>query len=106
MSTTAIDMAKVTQMLDAGWQVRIYKGGMDSYEVRAFHPLKSRMNATRRALAKTMREKSTLDFNALGMTPEEASNDWNFHDGEVMTDDFTPEQALTRMAYKVFGEII
>jgi hypothetical protein len=24
----------------------------------------------------------------------------------IDTDDFTPEQALTRMAYKVFGEII
>ena len=30
-------------------------------------------------------------------------------DGDIiclMTDDFTPEQALTRMAYKIHGEII
>lgn len=27
-------------------------------------------------------------------------------DGECTTDDFTPEQALTRLAYKVHGEIL
>jgi AraC-like DNA-binding protein len=76
MSNTIVDMPKVTQMLDAGWVVRIYMG-----ENKEF-------------LATTEQ------------TAAEAVEDCDYHDGEVMTDDFTPEQALTRMAYKVHGQII
>lgn len=43
MSDTIVDMPKVKQMLDAGWKVRIYKGPMGSYEVRARHPGAARM---------------------------------------------------------------
>lgn len=79
MSDTKIDLPKVAQMLDAGWQVQVFKGGMGSYVIIARHPSPTRMD----------RFKDMLD-----------------DDGELVTDDFTPEQALTRMAYKVFGEII
>lgn len=79
MSDTIIDMAKVTQMLDAGWGVRLYRGGMGSYVAVGVHGNWKVM----KRLEKFVDE-----------------------DGEVTTDDFTPEQALTRLAYKVHGEII
>jgi hypothetical protein len=105
MENTTVDLAKVTQMLDAGWVVRIYKGGLGSYEVRAIHPSPARMHATRQRLIKSMGKNEEF-LTAAGQTAAEAVDDCDFHDGEVMTDDFTPEQALTRMAYKVFGEIL
>lgn len=105
MSKTIVDLAKVTQMLDAGWQVRIYKGGLGSYEVRAKHPKSKVMKQVRERLASGMAENKEF-LQQTGMTAAEAVEDCDFHDGWVMTDDFTPEQALTRMAYKVFGDIL
>ncbi len=105
MSKTIVDMPKVTQMLDAGWVVRIYKGGLGSYEVRAKHPKESMMKATRSALCKGMAENVAF-LATTNLTAAEAVEDTDYHDGWIMTDDFTPEQALTRMAYKVFGEIL
>jgi len=63
---TLIDMAKVTQMLDSGWNVKLFKNQLGSYTARGIHPNKKK----------------------------------------EITDDFTPEQALTRLAYKIHGEII
>lgn len=79
MSETKIDWAKVTQMLDNGWRVKLFRGGMESYVVIARH----------RAMKKMLSIKTMID-----------------DDGDLVTDDFAPEQALTRMAYKVHGEII
>ena len=79
MSQTIVDLPKVAQMLDSGWQVRIWKNPLGSYTVEAGHPMSSVM----------ARAAAMLD-----------------EDGDFVTDDFTPEQALTRMAYKVFGEIL
>jgi hypothetical protein len=105
MSKTLIDMPKVTQMLDAGWDVRIYKGPMGSYEVRALHSSNKKMESLRATLAKGMSENKNF-LRETNMTAEEAVELMDFHDEALMTDDFTPEQALTRMAYKTFGEII
>lgn len=105
MSKTIVDLPKVAQMLDAGWQVRIYKGGMGSYEVRARHENDDRMSALVKKLVEGMSEDKTF-LKTMNMTAEEAVFECDFHGDELMTDDFTPEQALTRMAYKVFGEII
>lgn len=96
MSDTITDMPKVAQMLDAGWQVRIYKGPLGSYEVRARHRNATRMHAALKALRDAYPEPMALDDVV----------EYHTHDGWLMTDDFTPEQALTRMAYKVFGEIL
>jgi hypothetical protein len=41
--------------------------------------------------------------NALGTYTAQAGNS---EGAAVETDDFTPEQALTRLAYKIHGEII
>ena len=73
MSDTLIDMPKVTQMLDAGWVVTLYKNELDSYTCTA-----SREYVNNAA-------DETVSF---------------------ITDDFTPEQALTRLAYKILGEIL
>lgn len=62
MSKTIIDLAKITQMLDSDWHVRIYKNALGTYTARAYRE----------------KDKKT-----------------------VTTDDFTPEQAMTRLAYKV-----
>jgi len=67
MSQTLVDMPKVTQMLDTGWSVRLFKNQMGTYTAWGKHE-------------------------ALGI--------------KVHTDDFTPEQALTRLAYKVRGEVL
>jgi len=95
MSDTITDMGKVTQMLDAGWNVAIWKNPMGSYSAEAKHInttivrraqeriIDAADEALRELVAETMGDEMTID-----------------------TDDFTPEQALTRLAYKVHGEII
>lgn len=102
MSKTLVDMAKVTQMLDTGWQVAIFRGAMGSYEVRAVHQSTAMLNRALARIAEQMKK-----------TPGAMPHDDSYHIDEgfsggpaLMTDDFSPEQALTRMAYKVFGEII
>jgi hypothetical protein len=67
MSETIVNLAKITQMLDADWKVRIYKNALGTYTARSY------------------REKDRKT---------------------VTVDDFTPEQALTRLAYKVHDKII
>jgi hypothetical protein len=88
VSDTKIDMAKVTQMLDNGWRVQLFRGGLGSYTAIGFHP----NGRARDRLA----EMSIGPFSIIDDDGTE----------EVSTDDFTPEQALTRLAYKVHGEII
>jgi hypothetical protein len=105
MSTTTVDMPKVTQMLDAGWLVRIYKGPLGSYEVRARHPKASVMRRTHARLCEAMM-KNTEFLLVTKHTAPQAVKLHDYHDGWLMTDDFSPQQALTRMAYKVHGEII
>lgn len=98
MSDTIVDMPKVTQMLDNGWQVEIYKNEMGSYAVTANHATK--LPVIRQKLIET-----TPAF--AGMDAEETVDLMHFDDdGLLFTDDFTPEQALTRMAYKCHGEIL
>lgn len=98
MSKTIIDMAKVTQMLDAGWTVQIRKDG--TYIAKATHP--------NRATWKRAKQKSYESLLASGWAKDEAKmlNEIDFdEEGSIDTDDFTPEQALTMLAYKVHGEL-
>lgn len=74
MSDTPVDLAKVTQMLDSGWQVSLYKNQIGTYTAAAIR----------------------LKMDGLGKPSTQGQG----------TDDFTPEQALTRLAYKVLGETI
>lgn len=97
MSKTIIDMPKVAQMLDAKWEVFLFKNSMGSYSAVARHgnhDFVGRMKAKIVAAAPpewrdTIREELESD-----------------RVDTIETDDFTPEQALTRLAYKVHGEII
>lgn len=93
MSKTIVDMAKVTQALDSGWNLQLFKGGLGSYVVIATGNEKQMASLQNRE--KEWAEKNP-DFPGLYMDD----------DGECTTDDFTPEQALTRAAYKVLGEIL
>ena len=90
-SSTPVDFAKVTQMIDAGWHVRLCRSGLNSYLAVASHENES---VLKRA-DEVWREKYP-----------DAPCDCVDDDGEIVTDDFTPEQALTRLAYKVHGEIL
>lgn len=96
MSTTIVDMPKVAQMFDAGWKVEIWKNEIGSYTAEAVH---------QRPFIVSRVKKKLIDA-----APEKMRNlvelDLAEPDDGLMTDDFTPEQALTRLAYKVHGEII
>jgi len=78
---------------------------MGSYEVRALHNNQDKMRSVKNALVKGMSENKKF-LKETDQTAAEAVEEMDFHDGWLMTDDFTPEQALTRMAYKTFGEIV
>lgn len=95
MSDTIVDMPKVTQMLDSGWMVRIYRAGYGSYIVSAQHEKQEILDRVAEHFPYLYED---------GPFAGEEGADWD--DGWLITDDFTPQQALTRMAYKVFGEII
>jgi hypothetical protein len=99
MSDTKIDLPKVAQMFDAGWSIWIRKNALGSYTVYARHEKKAVRERTAVALEKFWNANAKIDCDY------DRGFDWDT-DGSLMTDDFTPEQALTRMAYKVFGEII
>lgn len=96
MSDTAIDMNKVTQMLDAGWEIHLDKNDLGSYTASGRHENPD--------VWWTARKKW------IGSAPEgnEEIAEITFGEdvGEIDTDDFTAGQALTRLAYKVHGECI
>lgn len=105
MSDTIVDMPKVTQMLDAGWTVQISRQNGSSYIARAQHPNRELWERAKQSVLI-----QTIEANKDAGTDRATLVDWNNTDfdtpGEILTDDFTPEQALTRLAYKVHGEII
>lgn len=71
-------MPKVCQMLDAGWKIRLFKNDLGTYTALAVH-----------------------------QDPQvETRCKYIDKDGDLVTDDHTPEQALTRLAYKVLNEIL
>lgn len=102
MSDTAIDMAKVTQMLDSGWTVQISKNALGSYAVRARHDHKSKIEKIRNTLIEAQEKRGDVGH----MKPYEVVDLLHIDGDSLFADDFTPEQALTRLAYKVHGEII
>ncbi len=103
MSDTIIDMPKVTQMLDAGWRVMVFKNPLGSYTAQAFHDNFGVMAQTRSKLIKTVQGKGAERYGDVSAHVD----DCHFNGNWLMTDDFTPEQALTRLAYKaVGGEIL
>ena len=107
MSNTPVDMPKVTQMLDAGWTVRLWKNDMGTYEARGLHQNETVMSTVRGALVARLPDDPETYRDLYGdQSPWEVVEEFDFDGSELMTDDFTPEQALTRLAYKVFGEII
>ncbi len=96
MSDTITDMPKITQMLDAGWNVQLWKNGMGTYSAEAKHRRQFIVDRTKRKLIDS----------APTETRQYVQDDLDECEDGLMTDDFTPEQALTRLAYKVHGEVI
>jgi hypothetical protein len=101
MSKTIVDMPKVSQMLDAGWKVYLFKNQMGSYLATARHPKKEMLERIGQKLIDAFNAANEGNENALVYDPE-----WDWKGDYLITDDFTPEQALTRLAYKVHGEIL
>lgn len=97
MSKTIIDMPKVTQMLDAGWKVEIWRGEIGSYVVMASH--------YKHEMFERAKDKYLAGIDDERMRAAVELAEWDGVE-TIITDDFTPEQALTRMAYKVHGEVI
>jgi len=95
MSKTIVDMAKATQVLDSGWTFRLYRGGMGSYIVIA--------EGNEKQMERMVQHQAKFDIDNPDLAGVPLFMD---EDGECVTDDFTPEQALTRAAYKVHGEIL
>lgn len=90
----AVDFAKVTQMLDSGWLIYVFKNDMGSYTATAKHGKRYMIaRANKKFIASVPVESRELAKQFI-------------ESNRVETDDFTPEQALTRLAYKVHGEVI
>lgn len=82
-------------MLDAGWRVIIEKNLLGSYTATGRH-------ANGRMVGELQSKLVAIALPEMrGLVME------SFDDAfSIDTDDFTPEQALSRLAYKVHGEII
>lgn len=83
-------------MLDAGWNVRLFKNELGAYTAIATHGKQDIIDRANRLL------RGRLEENGF---PEDSIDDV-LDQSEIVTDDFTPEQALTRLSYKVHGEIV
>lgn len=107
MSDTIVDMAKVTQMLDAGWEVNIYRSDMGSYIAAARHDNLKVWDQAKQWMFEQTREVLSKDDPEMSAADAYALIEADMCEiGLIDTDDFTPEQALTRLAYKCYGEII
>ncbi|MEM7227297.1 MAG: hypothetical protein AAF432_00635 [Planctomycetota bacterium] len=100
MTTTTIDMPKVTQMLDAGWLVCLAKNDLGTYFAEATHEKEIVWTRAKDKWSKLLTD-AGWEYEQCELL---LSADWG-HPGVVETDDRTPEQALTRLAYKVHGEM-
>ena len=97
MSTTSSNMAQVSKMIDAGWRVTgLWKNEMATYSATATHENVALID---RAYAKWKAIPT-----AFPMDDDDIHDSFYHGENEVGTDDFTPEQALVRLAYKVYGE--
>jgi hypothetical protein len=100
-SNTIVDMPKVTQMLDNGWNITVFKNEIGTYTAQGTHRRLDHWEA--------VKERLVADFVANGWEDGDAREIIDIDldvPGEIRTDDVTPEQAMTRLAYKVRGEII
>lgn len=100
MSNTPVDMPKVCQMFDAGWVVRMRKDCMGSYTAQALTENLELWHKAKTKITELLKTKWPSD-----QAVDLANSDFDV-EGVVDTADFTPEQALTRLAYKVHGEIL
>jgi hypothetical protein len=89
VSNTIVDMPKLCQMLDNGWRVRLRKNRRGTYTAYGYHPGPAVWQRAKDGFLSLVAEKYR----------EAVADDWGIP-GLVVTDDFTPEQSLTRLAYK------
>lgn len=101
VSATIVDMPKVAGMLDAGWRVQMWKNKMGSYYAVAKHDNVMAWDRAKERCLKVMIDAGWSESEAKALSDEDFDTP-----GRIQTDDFTPEQALTRLAYKVHGEIL
>ena len=106
MSTTPVSDPKISQMLDSGWCVDIFKNGLGTYTATATTENKE---AWLRARSKWVDGLSKAWPNDPEICEQFADNDFEQNGDNkfcVETEDHTPTQTLTRLAYKVHGEYL
>lgn len=92
-----IDMPKVSQMLDNGWRVFLFKNQLGSYTAWARHANTILVERIKTKILQQIPEnlRQSVADDMVGWPPR-----------TIQTEDFTPEAALTRLAYKIHGEIL
>lgn len=101
MSATIVDMPKVCQMLDSGWYMYVFKNNMGTYTAFARHKDMCRIESVRAKMIADYIQAGWSEVEAVDLASSDVRSG-----GAIVTDDFTPEQAMTRLAYKVFGETL
>lgn len=96
MSKTLVDLAKISQMLDSGWTVRLFKNSMGSYSAEARHDKPEMVRRANDILGRMLKDSGFTDEMVADILEQD----------RIETDDFTPEAALSRLSYKVHGEIL
>lgn len=102
-SKTPIDWQEVQAMLQAGWVVLVkWNSELQTYVASAKHYDDEGFRRWNHAKEQALLHRLESGMDAHTVV---ALNNSDFDTpGEVVTDDFTPAQALTRLAYKVAGK--
>jgi hypothetical protein len=106
MTKTEIDHAKVTQMLDEGYHVTLFRNQLGSCTAKAIHPDKEQNAQMRQRVINGMNTEGSTYHKLAQKQLEKAVIRDHFDKGQLITDDRAPIEALTRLAHKVLdGEI-
>lgn len=101
------DPPKIIQLLDAGWEVKLFKNHLGTYTARGRPTNPESLARLRKRTTLRCRDKKTGEwFDHPGVTPEMIKYLFGTRSKYLYTDDFTPLAALTRLAYKAHGEVV
>ena len=102
-----VDLAKVSQLLDAGWTVELFRNELGTYTASGIPKDPARLHALRERRVGFQKRRADGTWEPLLLNEQQTEllfGEWD--EDQLHTDDFSPEAALTRLAYKAFGEIV